>query len=139
MSSRSKQKGNRFEREVVNTAKSYGIESKRAYASNGLSLGYGEEVDVLLTSKGKDWRVQCKVRKNIAKWIKPNTKEVDLQVVKEDRGKAYAVIPYDDFLELIQDEEDESYEKHEEEAGIYSEKIQEFENSNKLIDILGGK
>jgi siroheme synthase (precorrin-2 oxidase/ferrochelatase) len=93
----------------------------------------------LLTSKGKDWRVQCKVRKNIAKWIKPNTKEVDLQVVKEDRGKAYAVIPYDDFLELIQDEEDESYEKHEEEASIYSEKIQEFENSNKLIDILGGK
>ena len=35
MPSRSKQKGNRFEREVVNIAKQNNVEAERAYASNG--------------------------------------------------------------------------------------------------------
>ena len=87
MPSKSKQKGNRFEREVANLAKEYDIDSQRAYGSNGLSLGHAEEVDVLLKTPDKDWKVQCKVRKNIANWIKPDTKVVDLQVVKEDRGQ----------------------------------------------------
>ena len=132
MSSRSKQKGNRFEREVTNIAKDFGVKSKRAYASNGLSLGHGEEVDVLLTSKDKDWRVQCKVRKNIANWIKPNPEQVDLQVVKEARGKIYAILPYDDFLELIHDE-DYSDEKLEEEREIYNERVRDIESAIKRI------
>ena len=69
MPSKSKQKGNRFEREVTNLAKEHSIESQRAYASNGLSLGHTEEVDVLLSTPDKDWRVQCKVRKKIANWL----------------------------------------------------------------------
>ena len=48
MPSRSKQKGNRFEREVVNRAKELHIGAERAYASNGLSLGHTEEVDVVV-------------------------------------------------------------------------------------------
>ena len=67
MPSRSKQKGNRFEREVVNRAKELHIGAERAYASNGLSLGHAEEVDVVLDGADKEWRVQCKVRKNIAR------------------------------------------------------------------------
>ena len=101
MTNRSKQKGNRYERETVNIARKRGITSKRAYASNGLSLGYAEEVDVVLVAPGKDWRVQCKVRKKMASWIKPDTSVVDLQVVKEDRGQIYAILPYEKFLELI--------------------------------------
>lgn len=122
MPSRSKQKGNRFEREVVNIAKERQIGAERAYASNGLSLGHTEEVDAVLDGKDKEWRVQCKVRKNIAKWIKPNTKNVDVQVVKEDRGTIYAILPFEDFLELIEDPDKTNY-KEEENRQLESERM----------------
>tara|TARA_R100000734_G_C3318562_1_gene112885 strand:+ start:3313 stop:3711 length:399 start_codon:yes stop_codon:yes gene_type:complete len=121
MPSRSKQKGNRFEREVVNIAKQNNVEAERAYASNGLSLGHAEEVDVVLIGKDKEWRVQCKVRKNIAQWIKPNPNTVDVQVVKEDRGTIYAILPFDEFLELIHDDTEDF--KSEEKAMIESERM----------------
>ena len=38
MSSPSKRKGNAFERELVNTAKDWGLEAQRAWGSNGQSL-----------------------------------------------------------------------------------------------------
>ena len=95
MPSRSKQKGNRFEREVTNLAKEYSIESKRAYASNGLSLGHTEEVDVLLEG---DLRIQAKCRKKIATWLKPSD-VVDAVVVKEDRGETYIILRFDEFLD----------------------------------------
>lgn len=126
MPSRSKQKGNRFEREVVNIAKERQIGAERAYASNGLSLGHTEEVDAVLDGKDKEWRVQCKVRKNIAKWIKPNTKNVDVQVVKEDRGTIYAILPFEDFLELIEDPDKTNY-KEEENRQLESERMQGIE------------
>ncbi len=126
MPSRSKQKGNRFEREVVNIAKERQIGAERAYASNGLSLGHTEEVDAVLDGKDKEWRVQCKVRKNIAKWIKPNTENVDVQVVKEDRGTIYAILPFEDFLELIEDPDKTNY-KEEENRQLESERMQGIE------------
>jgi len=134
MPSRSKQKGNRFEREVTNIAKEYDIDSQRAYASNGLSLGHSEEVDVLLSTPNKDWRVQCKVRKNIASWIKPDASVVDLQVVKEDRGTIYAVLPYEDFLELIADDEEyrnSAQEKHDDERDYHRERREDIEGGIK--------
>ena len=136
MPNRSKQKGNRFEREVTNLAKEYSIESKRAYASNGLSLGYAEEVDVLLSTPDKKWRVQCKVRKNIASWIKPDSSVVDLQVVKEDRGEIYAILPYEDFLELIADDEEyrnSGQEKLDEELETYTQRREETEREIKQL------
>jgi Holliday junction resolvase len=93
----SKNKGNRFERLVVNITKDEGIPAKRAYGSNGEALGCHEEVDVLINNTIK---VQCKTRKKIASWIMPS-EHVDIQVIKEDRGIPYAVLPYDDYLELI--------------------------------------
>tara|TARA_R100001463_G_scaffold45745_1_gene94161 strand:+ start:795 stop:1106 length:312 start_codon:yes stop_codon:yes gene_type:complete len=95
----SKNKGNRFERLIVNITKDEGIEAKRAYASDGRALGCHEEVDVLIDGKIK---VQCKTRKKIANWMMPS-EHVDIQVIKEDRGIPYVVIPYDDYLELIKE------------------------------------
>ena len=46
MPSKNKARGNRLERLVVNQAKEVGIKAVRAYASNGLSLGEAEDVDV---------------------------------------------------------------------------------------------
>ena len=99
MPSRSKIKGSEFERRVTNLAKAEGIPAKRTWGSNGASLGLHEEVDVLIND---EYKVQCKCRAKMAKWMKPND-NVDIQIVKEDYGNIFVVIPYDKFLKLIKE------------------------------------
>lgn len=94
----SKRKGNKFERELVNEAKANGIPAKRAYGSNGQSLGLSKDVDCLIGG----FAVQAKRRKRIADYIKPKD-GATVQVVRADREQALAVIPYELFLELIND------------------------------------
>ena len=96
MSSPSKVKGNTFEREVVNQAKKFGLKSIRAYASNGISIGEAEDVDV----KIENLKGQCKRRKRIAQWLKPPA-SCDIALVREDRGETYVIIEYSDFLEIV--------------------------------------
>mgnify|MGYP001361927961 CR=1 FL=1 len=57
----SKVKGNKFERDIVNKAKELGLESKRAYASNGESLGMHAEVDLII----EHFKIQAKIRKSM--------------------------------------------------------------------------
>ena len=96
----SKQKGNRYERELVNEAKAAGVFAQRAYASNGKALGEAETVDVALGTQGQ-WTVQAKRRKKIAGYLTP-PQGCDVVAVREDRGESLVVLPYDRFLELIQ-------------------------------------
>ena len=95
MSHPSKVKGNTFEREIVRLFESYGIECKRAWGSNGQSLGLHEEVDCLAEG---DLRIQAKRRKKIAKWLKPS-EVVDAVVVREDRGESYIIIRLEEFCD----------------------------------------
>lgn len=104
MANPSKQKGNTFERNVVKIAQNKGLPAIRAWGSNGQSLGLHESVDVLLNNNIK---IQCKCRKKIAKWIKPDN-EVDIQVIKEDYGDIYVIIPYNDFLNYLNKQKDHS-------------------------------
>lgn len=99
----SKQKGNRLERLVVRTLESFGCESRRAWGSDGRSLGEHEEVDVLTTINGRKWKLQVKARKRIAEWIKPNIDVVDAQVIKEDRGELLVVMPLEKFVKEVLD------------------------------------
>ena len=93
----SKVKGNKFERDVVNKPKEFGLDSKRAYASNGESLGMHAEVDLII----KDYKIQAKIRKSIASYLLPN-ENVDAQVIRQDRGDAYIVLRLEDWLKQIQ-------------------------------------
>ena len=97
MSHPSKVKGNKFERDVVNEAKDFGLKSKRAYASNGESLGLHAEVDLII----EDYKIQAKIRKAIASYLVPN-ENVDAQVIRQDRGETYIVLRLDDWLKQIQ-------------------------------------
>ena len=96
MSHPSKVKGNKFERDVVNKAKELGLDSKRAYASNGESLGMHAEVDLIIES----YKIQAKIRKSIASYLLPN-ENVDAQVIRQDRGEAYIVLRLEDWLKQI--------------------------------------
>ena len=95
MPSPSKAKGNRFEREIVTKMTSLGIKAKRAWGSNGASLGMHEEVDVLI---GSDFKIQAKCRKKLASFLVP-TEHVDAVVCKQDRGQTLIIMRFDDWLE----------------------------------------
>jgi len=101
-----KQKGNRIERECVNLAKGYGFESKRAWGSDGRSLGWHEEVDMVIELpfkwKGLDqpFKFQVKGRKKIGELYKP-CEHVYGQILKEDRKEALVTIRYQDLLDLF--------------------------------------
>tara|TARA_R100001443_G_scaffold39447_4_gene52761 strand:- start:60 stop:380 length:321 start_codon:yes stop_codon:yes gene_type:complete len=92
----SKVKGNKFERDVVNEAKELGLKSKRAYASNGESLGMHAEVDLII----EDYKIQAKIRKSIASYLLPN-QNVDAQVIRQNRGEAYIVFRLRDWLKDV--------------------------------------
>ena len=95
MPSPSKAKGNRFEREIVNTVLSSGFNKcKRAWGSNGAALGMHEEVDVLV---GSNFKIQAKCRKKIASFLIP-TEHVDAVICKEDRGEMLIIMRLDDVL-----------------------------------------
>ncbi len=99
MANKAKIKGNSFEREVVMEAKTHGLQAKRAWGSNGKALGLHEEVDLLL----EGYKVQCKRRKKLGTIVKPS-EEVDIQVIREDRGISYAVLPLDLLFKLMRKE-----------------------------------
>ena len=104
MSSKEKAKGNRIERLVVNQFKDNNIESKRAWGSDGRSLGWHEEVDVVAIIDERHWKFQVKGRKAIADYLKPNLDAVDAQILKEDRQPLLVVLPFDEFVKLVVNE-----------------------------------
>ena len=94
MPNKSKAKGNRFEREIVEAIELHDIKAVRAWGSNGKAFGHHEEVDILIDDEIK---VQAKVRKALPKWIAPS-EHVDVQIIKEDRGKMYVVQELNDWM-----------------------------------------
>jgi len=98
MTSPSKVKGSQYEREIVNQAKELELEAVRAYASNGKSLGKCEQVDLIIAGV----TVQAKRRAKLASYMKIPA-NVDVVVMREDRGESLAVIPFRKLLQLIKD------------------------------------
>ena len=94
MPSPSKAKGNRFEREIVIKLTDEGFEAKRAWGSNGQSIGCHEEVDVLMK---EDFKIQAKVRKKIASFLEP-TEHVDAVFCKQDRGPILVIQTLDKWM-----------------------------------------
>ena len=85
MASKSKAKGNRFEKECCSIAEEFGFTAKRAWGSDGRSIGKSPEVDIVIGYKVKDFDIQCKVRNKIAQYIIP-PEDCDFTVLKQDRG-----------------------------------------------------
>tara|TARA_Y100001973_G_C5168272_1_gene317481 strand:+ start:123 stop:497 length:375 start_codon:yes stop_codon:yes gene_type:complete len=99
MTHRNKIRGNNLEREIVNIAKEAGLSAKRAYASDGRSLGKSEVVDVIV----EDFCIQAKRKKKIAQWLYPDYHgdDVDLVVTRMDRKEPLVVMTLEKFIEII--------------------------------------
>lgn len=93
-----KDKGNTFERLCVNLFKSSGHKSKRSWSSDGRSLGKHETVDMIADVYGKEYMFQCKVRKKISKDVLPDINHVDAQLIKQDYGQTFIVMPLTEFI-----------------------------------------
>lgn len=98
-----KVKGNTYERELVNQAKEKDLEAKRAWASDGRSLGLHEEVDLVVSGQ----KIQAKRRKKLLKGIQDMIEmleHTDAVVFRQDKGTSHVLIPWSDYLELLANE-----------------------------------
>lgn len=89
-----KRKGNRCEREAVSRAKELGLEAKRAWGSDGRSLGEHEEVDIIVDGA----KIQVKARRKLPAYL--SLEHVDAVVLKQDFSQRLVLIPFDDWLLL---------------------------------------
>jgi len=94
----SKVKGNGYERELVNLIQDSGMQAKRAYASNGESLGYHAEVDLIFGDE--NYKVQAKRRKKIADYLMVN-ENVDFVVFRQDRGDSMVLMDFYYLLDIL--------------------------------------
>ena len=92
----SKNKGNCFERELVNQAIDSGLEAKRAYGSNGEALGFHATVDLVVEGQ----KLQAKRRKAIPAWL-GLSEHVDAVVVRADYKEALVLISWFDYLDYL--------------------------------------
>lgn len=97
-----KRRGNDLERELVNTAREHNIPAKRAFASDGRSLGYTEGVDCVI---GVDEiRLQAKRQKKLPKWFLGLVEyfdQCDAVVVRQDRSSPYVIMEYEKWLSHV--------------------------------------
>ena len=91
MPSKSKTKGNSYERELVNQLQDAGYSVKRAWGSDGRSMGYTEDVDILAKKDKKKLKIQAK-RRRLA------FGNCDLVMVREDRGETIVLMKLEDWL-----------------------------------------
>ena len=79
------------------------IKARRAWGSDGRSLGFDAEVDCVALINDKDFRIQVKARKSIGKLYQPDTDKVDCHIVKMDRRKPVIIMELDKFIEIYKD------------------------------------
>lgn len=100
MGKASRDKGGRFEREVVNRAKEMHLAARRTALSGALEH---EKGDVLITPgfASEPLVGECKRRAGLPVIFR-ELGDHDFLAVREDRGEALVVIRLDTFLELLQ-------------------------------------
>ena len=94
----SRDKGGRFERELVNTAKLHGLEAYRVPLS-GAAAGFKN--DILIKRGRETWEIEAKKRATGFKFLYDNIEGADVLVVGADRQKPLAIMDYEDFCDLI--------------------------------------
>ena len=95
-----KQKGTRFEKEVVEFFNVYvNNKATRMWGSNGASRGLPEEVDIVIknNNRGKNMHIQCKSVAKLAQKFKP-TSNVDAVIFKENHGEKYILLSLETFF-----------------------------------------
>lgn len=96
----SRDKGARFEREIVDLFRAHGLKSERVPLSGATWMK--DDVLVQPTFENEPWRGECKRRAKLPDYLTAWLGESDFLVMREDRGKAVVVISAERFAELLQ-------------------------------------
>jgi len=101
MASKSKRKGTRFENEIVKILNEHDIKAVRAWGSNGKSLGFEEDVDILVKKFGgvTDFKIQAKRRAALPAYLKLGS--CDAVVIREDREVPMVLMPLMDLVGIL--------------------------------------
>lgn len=101
MASPSKAKGNGFEREIVHALEAAGIPARRAWGSNGQSLGTASDVDILAKTPRGEVALQCKRRAKTPAYlhVPPPCKAV---IFRQDHDVPLVLLPLPEYLLLLQ-------------------------------------
>lgn len=93
------QKGYRLETSVRKYLQERGLECHRV----ALSGAGPEKGDVCVTTSwGQKIRIECKSRREIAKWILEALGENDAVVIKQDRGETYVLTRLPHYADMLQ-------------------------------------
>jgi Holliday junction resolvase len=103
MPNKSKQKGNTYETELVNQLKADGLEAKRAWGSNGASIGETETTDVVYYLNGQKYTAQAKRRAKIPEYLKP-PQGVSTVMTRGDREDTLVILRYEDYIQLLKNQ-----------------------------------
>lgn len=96
MANRSRSKGFQFERDLVRQFNESGLPTKRAWGSNGESLGLEADVDLLVADR---WPVQAKIRKTLPAYLLIPT-SCAVTVFRQAYGETMALITLSDLMDL---------------------------------------
>lgn len=96
---KNKRRGKHFEKKIVQIFKDANIEAKRAWGSDGRSLGFPEYVDIVIGEKDGIETIQCKRVKRLPK--KWQIKEgLSMVITQADNAKPMVIMPLQDFVIL---------------------------------------
>ncbi len=98
----SRDKGNRFEREVIALAHEHGLQAVRVPLSG--ATRYAKD-DVEITpgfASDKPWRGECKRRKALPAWLATALDGCDFVALRADRREGVAIISLKRLMELLQ-------------------------------------
>ena len=105
MPNSSRQKGDRFEREVVAYLLERGIPAERIPLSGASPFGSFSGYDLSVTVLGNDLRAECKISgqgfRTIYKWLDHGDNQ--MLIIRANRSKPLAVIPLDLLVDLVTD------------------------------------
>jgi len=98
MANRQKEKGSRFEREIVEMARLRDLEAHRVPLS-GSAAGFKGDVHI---KRGREvWVIEAKKRADGFKFLYQHLDGADVLVVGADRKQALAVLDLGDYLDLL--------------------------------------
>jgi len=98
LANRQKEKGSRFEREIVEMARLRDLEAHRVPLS-GSAAGFKGDVHI---KRGREvWVIEAKKRADGFKFLYQHLDGADVLVVGADRKQALAVLDLGDYLDLL--------------------------------------
>lgn len=102
MGKMSRDKGNLYERELVNAFRDIGLAAQRVPLSGATDYAKGD-VEVTAGFDGKTiYRGECKRRASLPKFLTESLGDNDFLALREDRGKTLIVLRLETFAELLQ-------------------------------------